>query len=386
MDVFVHPFWARGFRPFFLMGSLFAALVLPLWAGIFAGMEMPPMRVDPMLWHAHEMIFGFVLAIISGFLLTAVANWTGWAPVRGAHLAGLVMLWLAGRAAISCTFVPYVVAASLDLAFIPVLAVSLLVPLWKKRDLRNFVFLGLLTGLFLCNLGFHALQMREFLLGALFLVLTVVSIVGGRVVPAFTVAWLRFHGTPSAQQHNLTVADTASGGLFVMLALLALAGQAETAAFGWSALALCGVQVFRMSRHYPAKALAEPMLWILHAGFLWMALGLLMTGLSSFGLAPFPLALHALTAGSIGSFIIGMVCRVSMGHTGREIRASRPTVLAFALVQVAAVLRVFAPMVFPEYYTFWVGISSTFWTTAFLIFAVVYAPVLWHKRADGMAA
>ncbi len=385
--LFSDPVWGRGFRPFFMAGAGFAVISLPYWALVFAGTLSGPVGhlADPMLWHAHEMIFGFTLAIISGFLLTAVANWTGWAPVRGAHLAALLAVWGAGRIFMSFSVLPAMAANFIDLLFIPLLAISLFVPLWKKRDIRNFVFLGLLTGLFLCNLGFHATASRDFLLAALLLVMTVVSIVGGRVVPSFTVAWLRFHGTPAVQR-NLLIPDTIGGVLFIALSVLALFGQFEGVVFGGTSFILCGVLLWRISRHYPQKSLAEPMLWILHAGFAWMALGVFLLGLSAFDTVPLSIALHALTTGSIGSFVIGMISRVSLGHTGREIIAGKATVATFYMIQLAALLRVFAGFFVPELYVWWIGLSAVLWALAFGTFIVVYAPILWGRRADGLLA
>lgn len=375
-------FWGRGFRPFFFKAAVFAVLAVPLWAFVMSGIVpgAPGIFSDPLFWHAHEMIFGFTMAVVAGFLLTAVANWTGWAPVRGAHLFFLVALWAFGRAASAFPDVPFWLAGAINLVFIPCLAVSLFVPLWKSGNIRNFVFLGLLSVLFILESAFFALQDVKFLHAALFVMMAVVGIVGGRIVPSFSVAWLRFHGQ-HVQQKDLLGLDKVSFSLSLFLAGIVLVFGTDAAACGIAAFALAGVQTWRWRFYYPLATLAEPMLWILHAGFFWMILGFALLGLSAFGFAPISSAIHALTAGSIGSLTLGMMCRVTMGHTGRMIRANRATIVSFYLMQLSAALRVLGPVAFPGEILLVFQVSGVLWAACFLIYLFVYGPLLFKKSS-----
>lgn len=380
------PFLGRGFRPFFLLAALYGVAGLLLWVGSFQGWTSYGGAIgDGLLLHAHEMIYGFTVAVISGFLLTAVANWTGGAPVRQLQLLLLGLLWCAGRIVMNIDGLPLLAVAVVDCSFLPLLAVSLAVPLLRSRNTRNFIFLGLLGALFACNVAFFVMQDRQPLYIAMLIVLTMISLVGGRIIPAFTVASLRRMGI-TVRQQDQPLLDRLCLASMIFLALAFLFGEVPSFMVGVAAFAAAFVHLFRFFRYHPAKAVKDPMLWILHAGYLWLCLGLALIGFAGWGAVNFTAALHALTVGCIGSMCIGMMSRVTLGHTGREILAPSLTVASFALMQGAAVLRVAGPEAFPEHYLLWIMSSGVLWAVSFGLYVIVYAPMLVRARPDGLPA
>ncbi len=356
--IFNHVFFERGFRPFFLFGAIYSATSLLLWAGFYAGYVTPPsVMVDTVSWHAHEMIYGFTLAIIAGFLLTAVANWTGGAPVRQMQLAGLCALWLVGRIVINFDAgLPFWLVCALGTAFIPALAVSLSIPLLKSWNKRNFVFLGLLSALFACDISFMLSENRLYLHIALLMIAAMISLIGGRVIPAFTVAALRKRGMKIYQTDQMKMDIAAFVSLAILALLLVIIG-ADNFLFGSAAIVSAIIHTLRMRHYHTYLALCDPMLWILQMGYSWLVIALFLLGLSGFDFISFSSALHALTAGAIGTMTLGMMCRVTLGHTGQNISASPLTTFSFILMIVAGFVRVFGPLIIPAYANVWI-ISS----------------------------
>ncbi|MBK7362548.1 MAG: NnrS family protein [Micavibrio sp.] len=385
--LFEHPFLGRGFRPFFLLGALYSVISLLSWAGFYAGYTTPcPVLSDLVSWHAHELIYGFTIAIVAGFLLTAVANWTGGAPARQIHLAGLCLLWLAGRVAMNFDLgFPLWLIYTIEAAFIPALAISLSIPLLKSWSKRNFVFIGLLSVLFACDVIFLFSENRTPLYVALFMIVIMISLVGGRVIPAFTVGALRQKGKKLYQtdQRKMDVAAVVS---LAALALILVSFGSGNDVFGVIAIISAAIHALRMRHYHTRHTFHDPMLWMLQAGYLWLVVGLLLLGLSGFGFVPFSAALHALTAGAIGSMTLGMMCRVTLGHTGRNITASPMTVLSFALMIFAGVMRVFGSLIFPQYTLFWIIASACLWSASFGFYILTYLPMLWQPRSDGTPA
>lgn len=381
-----HPFWGRGFRPFFFAGAILAMLDILLWAGAYAGYTAPPdIFTDPIVWHAHEMIYGFVMAIVAGFLLTAVANWTGGAPVRQFQLMGLFALWLAGRVVLNIPGFPVWAMIAAELSFIPALAFSLAFPLIKSWNTRNFIFLAILTVIWICDAMFMFGQSRLPLYTALFLILLMISLIGGRIIPAFTVGALRRKG------HNVKIHDQHRMDALALLSLIAVIGV--LAVFGQGSVyfaAACFVSslihLTRMRRYHSRLALSDSLVWILHAGYGWLVVGLFLAGFSVFGIGVFPAALHAITVGAIGSMTLGMICRVTLGHTGRDLSSNTLTTFSFVLMQLAAILRSFGPVLIPEHYTFWVISSGILWSVCFMIYLLVYGTMLWLPRPDKQPA
>lgn len=384
--VFDHPFLGRGFRPFFFLGAVQATVSMALWALFLSGHDaLPATLSDPVFWHAHEMVFGFTMAIVAGFLLTAVANWTGGAPTRQIHLAVLCLLWILGRAAFLMPFLPAPMILLMEGLFLPALAISLAIPLWRSRNMRNFIFLGLLSILWLCDMTAITFQSRAPLHLAILVIVTMITLIGGRVIPAFTVAALRRKGI-AAFQHAQPKMDLAA--LISVLATLAalLIFGASSPVTGMAASAAAVTNALRLYHYKTIESLGDPMVWILHLGFAWMIIGFAMLGLSAFGAGSWSPALHALTAGAIGTMCIGMMCRVTLGHTGRDISAGRLTVLAFAAMQVGALSRVFGPLLWPMHSMESIMVSGIAWSATFALYLVAYMPILIAPRPDGTSA
>lgn len=385
--VFAHPVLGYGFRLFFILGALYSIVSLLIWGGFYAGLVMPPLfMVDPVSWHAHEMIYGYTMAIVAGFLLTAVANWTDSTPVRGFHLLGLGLLWLAGRIAMNFDLgFPDVVILIIEGAFIPALAFSLSIPLFKTWDKRNFVFLVLLSILFACDMLFLITKDRTSLYVAVIIIGTMISLIGGRIIPVFT--------EDALEERGEEVDETSQGGLDVLallsllLIILALVffKQEETVLAGTAFLSAI-IHALRLRRYHTLRILNDPMVWILHVGYSWVILGLFLLCISALGFVPFSIALHAFTAGGIGSMTLGMMCRVTLGHTGRSKIATKLTKLSFYLLQCAIFIRVFGLLIVPDYSIEWIISSSILWVLSFALYIWIYSPMLWKPDLDEQVA
>lgn len=374
--------FAKGFRPFFLLAALHASLTVPLWFLTLGGyLGLPAHFVAP-YWHAHEMVFGFALAVIAGFLLTAVSNWTGRETVTGAPLALLALLWLSGRALIFVPFdlSPWLVAV-VDLAFIPALGVVLGRPLIATMSRRNYGFLGLLTALFGANLAMHATLFGApapyLARGARFgvdVVVLMIVVMTGRILPMFTQNATRALGIRSHP-----ALDRAA---VLLLAALAL-GDGAGGGDSWlrPLAVVAGVLVVARAWHWGARhTLAHPLLWVLHAATGFIALGLLLRGAGAEASAA---TLHALTVGSIGLATLGMMARVALGHTGRMLAAPRLMTPAFLLVSLAASLRVLSPLFGQSVYLALTTLSGVAFALAFALYLVAYGPMLVKPRIDG---
>jgi uncharacterized protein involved in response to NO len=368
---------AKGFRPFFLLAALHAALFMPAWLLVLRGTLRPASYLGGTYWHAHEMLFGFTAAVVAGFLLTAVGNWTSRETVTGAPLALLALLWLAGRAAILLSDrLPRPMPALVDLAFLPALAVACARPIFQTDNRRNFPFVVLLGGLALANLGMHGgalgfapLWIRRGAWLAVHLVTVMILVMSARIVPMFT-----RNATGVQSITNAPTLDRVSvGGMVTVTALDALVA------------AVTGLTVFlRMIPWGTRYTLKQPLLWILHAGHAFVGLGLVLRGLALYSPTLGPsAALHALTAGAIGSLTLGMMARVSLGHTGRMLAVKPVITLAFALVVLAAIVRVVGPLLGARGWLHAMLGSGALFSLAFLLYAVVYTPILLAPRVDG---
>ena len=376
------PVLRLGFRPLYIAGTLFAALALPIWLVMFFGQLAWTPNAPPLLWHAHEMLFGFAVAIIVGFLLTAAKAWTGLPTARGPVLAALLLLWLAAR--IAALVGPYFLYAVLDLALLPLVALILVRVLLKARNYRNLPLALLLALLAAANLLFHlalmgmlALSAMTPLYAALALIVMIECVMGGRVIPAFTMAvtpGLKLVVRPALER--FTLGATALGLLLWLLAAPAL----PTAAVLLLASAL---QLRRLLGWRSDVTRQRPILWILHAAYAWIPVALALLALAQFGLVSNSAGVHALAVGATGGLIIGMVTRTARGHTGRPLQVSRPEVLAYALVMTAALLRVVLPLLAPSLYVVALLAASVAWSAAFLIYLWIYTPWLLRTRLDG---
>ena len=374
---------ALGFRPFFLVAGALAVVAMPVWLAVLRGWLPGDSYYGATTWHAHAILFGYATAVIAGFLLTAVRNWTGMPTASGWELGALAGLWLAGRIA-PWLPVPGPLIAALDLTFPLLLALSLLKPLWQGANRANRVFLGLLGGMSAASLLVHlqALGLTEgtalvgdrLMLGLILLTLLIVS---GRIMPFFTRS-----AVPGAAPRVRPWVERLTFGLAGLWVLADMAWPGSPLA-GVLALGLAALQVLRLAGWHHPRVWANAMLWVLYSGYLWLILGLLLNGLAHLGLAaPFP-ALHALTAGTIGVFTLGMMSRVTLGHTGRPMQAPLATTAAFWILNLAALTRVFGPLLLPSRYGDWLLVSGVLWTLAFGLFLWVHGPMLFLPRADG---
>lgn len=372
-----------GFRPFFFLGSLYAALTVPIWLWSYFGGAGPVGPLPGLAWHAHEMLFGYLGAVMAGFVLTAVPNWTGRLPISGAPLAALVGIWLVGRVAMFLQPEP-ISAAILDLAFPLTLAAAVWREILARRNFRNAPIALLLTLFAFANLLDHAAGLHTALTGlgiriALAVAALMIALVGGRVIPSFTRNWMARSGLsplPAAMDHLDKVALGVTA-----IALVGWIVAPEAPAVGTGLLS-AGVLLFaRLMRWRGYRALGEPIVLVLHLGYLWLAVALLLLGLAALapGVVPASSAIHALTAGAVGTMTLAVMTRASRGHTGRPIVADGPTVAIYCLVTLGAVLRVAAPFFDAGYLPALVA-GGVLWSAAFALFALAYAPMLLTRR------
>jgi len=374
-----------GFRPFFLLAALHAGLAIPAWMALLHGAGVPGAPFPPLAWHAHEMLYGFVLAAVAGFMLTAVPSWTGARGFAGTPLAVLVAVWLAGRAAVTLPLgLPATAVAALDLAFPVALALAITPSLLRSGNRRNLVFVALLALLFAANLRFHLAggAGNAGLLLAVDSMLLMTAVVGGRVTPAFTSGWLKQRGIDARIRSGtrLDAAALAATAAVLVVDLLAPGGLAAGAIAAAASVLLAA----RLARWQGHRTVREPLLWVLHLGYAWLPVALALKAAALLG-APLPGAswLHALTAGGFATLILAVMSRAALGHTGRALVAPRGAVAAYLLLTAAALCRVFGPAIAPAAWTLWLGAAALLWTLAFAAFLASYAPILLRPRADG---
>jgi uncharacterized protein involved in response to NO len=360
--------FALGFRPLYLLAGAYAALAVPLWAAQYLGW-LP--GANP-LWHAHEMLFGYAFAVIAGFLLTAVRAWTGRPTPTGAALAGIAALWVAARVLALFSLAAAAVAGML---FAIAVAWGIGKPLLASGNRRNYFFIALVLALGAAGILFQHAARLALTLG-LDVVLFVIAVMAGRVVPMFT-----NNGVPGAKATRQPLLERAALGS--VLALIACDALGLDAAAAPVALAAAALHAARLALWDPLRALAKPIVWILHLSYAWLVAHLALRGLAGFGLAPAALATHALTIGAIGGLTLGMMTRTSRGHTARPLVAGAAEVAAYVMVQLAAATRVLVPLAVPEFYVAAVIGSATLWSAAFAAFTLAYIPVLTRPRLDG---
>lgn len=385
------PLLGRGLRPFFLLAGLYAVLSLLLWLGVLAGHCSLPTAFDPVVWHAHEMLFGFALAAVAGFVLTAVPHWTGRPVLSGIPLALLVLLWLAGRLAVAFSgWVGPLTAATLDLLFPAALMAVVANDIVRARHWHGLLLVAVLGAFLAANLLMHLAAATEWWeLGeigrrlGLGVLVTLISLIGGRVIPNFTGNWLQGRGEQRPPLlgpiDRLAVMATAAG-------LLSWTIQPESAVSG-SLIALAAIaQAARLARWRGHRTLTEPLVWSLHLAYLWMpiGLGLLALGILAPDAMPASAGIHALAAGAIGGMILAMTTRATLGHTGRTLHADRWTLTLYLVVWLGAVARVASALI-PAAYPTLLGTAGILWLCAFALFVLRYGPMLVTARVDGRA-
>ena len=379
-----YPFFRGGFRPFFFGGAAWALIALALWICSLTGQISLPTALEPLAWHRHEMLFGFVGAVICGFLLTAVPNWTGRLPIAGWPLAGLFALWAAARLALFFSSV-----TGLWLASILDVGVFLTLGLVAAREVleannRNLPVVGmiLLYGLadatdYLASTG--AIPWPD--IGwqmAISIVVLLISLIGGRIIPSFTRNWMAKRGMKEGLPTQPGRFDLFVIGATAVALLFWLAGPPSTVT-GSVLIVAAILQAIRWIRWSGCRTFADPLVLILHVGYLWVPVGLVLLGTSLAGLAPRSAAIHALTAGAMATMILAVMTRASLGHTARELRANAATVVMYILVTAGAVLRVAASLRLIDY-NMGIDAAGIAWGGAFLLFMIAYAPVLWRPR------
>jgi len=379
--------FALGFRPFFLLAGVFAVALMAVWVFTFMGSVAVTTYYGQVVWHSHEMIFGYTVAVIAGFLLTAVRNWTNLPTPSGAPLAAMAGLWLLGRIA---PFFPAVAPAWLialvDLLFLPALIVGIGIPLVRSGQKRNLFFLLILAALFAADLLVHSQVLgiapnaarRGTLLG-LNLIILIIVIMGGRVIPFFTERALQGFVPKRWAAIEYLAPGSVVGYLLVELAL------PDSALAGWLAASAAVINGIRLAGWYTHRYWSVPLLWVLHLGYVWVGVGFGLKAVAAFGVVPGQFTLHAFTVGAIGVLTLGMMARVSLGHTGRPLKAAPAMAVAFALLNLAAVARGVLPLLFPQSLIQFVALSGALWGAAFLIFLFIYAPILLRPRIDGKA-
>lgn len=377
-----------GFRPFFLLAAFYAAAAVPVWLVLMTDAAALPTALAPMQWHAHEMIFGFALAGIMGFYLTAVPNWTGAPPLRGAALGFLVALWLAARAAMWLSAaLPAGLVALLAITPPLGLAVFVLPTLARARQRRNLMFLviplalaGAILLVHLEPLGWAADSARTGLRLGIDIALLLITVIGGRIVPTFTTNALKARGD-SVLPRSVPWLDRLA---ILSVAALLIADTTERALpIGIAALAAALLNGARLAGWRPLRTVRTPLLGVLHLGYGWLVAGFALQAVAALtDLVPPTAALHALTVGAIGTMMLAVMSRAALGHTGRPLVAPPATVAAYGLVSLAALIRLGGAMT-PEWYLPMIQAAGVLWSLGFALFLWDYAPILLRPRIDG---
>jgi uncharacterized protein involved in response to NO len=375
--------FSYGFRPFFLGGALWAALGILLWLPQYAGELSLPTAFGPVGWHIHEMLYGYVGAVVAGFLLTAVPNWTGQLPINGVPLAALAALWLAGRLAIlfSAT-IGAVAAAVIDIAFLAVLAATMLREILAGKNWRNLRVIGVLGVFIAGNVVFHAEAIvrgsAEYGLrigiGA---VIALIMLVGGRIVPSFTHNWIK-RENPGRLPQSFSRFDAVSLAV-AGLALVAWVVFPGHAAAGALLILAALLQAMRLARWAGDRTLADRLVLVLHVGFAFVPVGFALTGAAVLfpGAVPLSAGLHAWTTGAMGIMTLAVMTRASLGHTGQSLEAGAATQAIYAGAFFAAVLRIIAAFAPSLVLLHLAGLA---WVAAFAGFALAYGPLLVRAR------
>lgn len=384
----IMPILRLGFRPFFLLGSLFSLFAMLLWVLTLTGnVSIIPLN-GVFWWHAHEMLFGFVPAIIAGFLLTAVQTWTGIPSVKGTKLLFLVIVWLLARFLLLLNLdIPLLLVMAIDVLFLPLTAFYLGKPIVHIKQYRNLIFVPVLLLMTIANiltylpyLGFNPDLLKQGQHGMVLLATMLVAILGGRVVPMFTA-----NGTKTTKVLPVNMLEIAAiSSLFIIFLFLITGLTQYPMVLGGLCLFSAAIHTWRNLRWRPWVTTQIPLVWVLHGtmAFIPIGLGLLAIHylLNSLSLSS---ALHALTVGVLGGMIIAMMSRVSLGHSGRKLNAKPIIVIGFYCIILSAITRSILVALIPELIMQWWLISGGLWCLAFVCFVWVYFPILTTARLDG---
>lgn len=380
---------AHPFRPFFLLTGVYGALTVIAWMGLLFGGVSLPLGWSPVHWHSHEMLLGLIPAAIAGFLLTAICNWTGAAPLRGWGLLVLITIWLAGRVAMwTASWWPAGIVAVLDLLFLPVMAAYMARVLLVHGNKRNLPIAGILLLLSLANvmmhIGFVAGATRWLKHGelmALGLVMLMMVVIGGRIIPLFTANWLRKHGDQADAVKSFATLDRAA----LIATILVIPCDFITGTpwlTGVMALLAGALNAVRLLGWSGWRAAREPLLWILHLGYGWIVFALLLKSAAAFNLVAPTAWQHALGAGAMATLILGVMTRVALGHTGRSLTLPQFGIVIYVAITLAALARVLVALQLLDYRA-GLLLAAVSWTLAFGVFVLIYWPILTRPRADG---
>jgi uncharacterized protein involved in response to NO len=387
-DTYRFALFHLGFRPFFLAAMIFAIVAMLFWLLLYLSLgNIHLVSLTPVDWHAHEMIYGYSMAVIVGFLLTAIRNWTGIQTVHGPGLIVLVMLWLGARL---MPFIPMdsnlQIMAGLDLMFMLGSLLVMSVPIVKAKQWNQMGIILIVSLLLIGNLLFYlgALQLLEQgvrwgLYVGLYVVLGMILIIGRRVIPFFIEKGVN---GPVAIK-NWHWIDITTVVLFILFAVLDVFTMYSRLVVGL-ALGLCLVNCIRLYGWYTSRIFSKPLLWVLYLAYIFLVAGFAMKVVGYFYGLSTTAYVHLFTIGGIGLMTTGMMARVTLGHTGRNVFEPPAILIAvFALLVVSVVFRVFLPLLLLEYYLWWIVLSQLVWIVAFSLLLWTYLPMLIKPRIDG---
>jgi uncharacterized protein involved in response to NO len=375
--------FSHGFRPFFLFGAVYAGAMVPLWLVVFAGDIALPTAFVPRDWHVHEMLFGYVGAVIAGFLLTAIPNWTGRLPIQGGPLAILFAAWLAGRLAVTFSgLIGWQLALAADAAFLLLLAAAAVREIVAGRKWSNLKVVGIISLLAAANIAFHVEAHLDGVAdystrAGIALVVTLVCVIGGRIVPSFTRNWLarREPGRLPVPFGRFDAVAMAAGVCAMVAWVAAPSGRLVAGALGVAGL----LHIVRLARWAGYRTVSDRLVLVLHIAYAFVPAGFLLAALSALDLVAPSAGIHAWTGGAIGSMTLGVMTRASLGHTGQALSAPIATQFVYAAIVVAALARVCAALE-PANASPLLIVAGVAWTAAFLGFALAYAPLLCRIR------
>ena len=374
---------SSGFRPFFFLGALYAGFAVMIWTPMLSGELSLPTGFSPRDWHIHEMLYGYVAAVMTGFLLTAIPNWTGRLPLQGMPLLVLVVTWAAGRVAVGVSgVVGLLAAAMIDVAFLVLVAAAAAREIVVGRNWRNLKVVGIIAVLATGNVAFH---LENYFTGSahysirlgIAAVVTLVMLIGGRIIPSFTRNWLvrENPGRLPAPFDRFDMTAIGAGACALLLWVAAPTGSMTGAAL----VLVAALHAIRLSRWAGDRTWREQLLLVLHVGYCFVPLGFVLTAFAAWELAAASAGLHAWTVGAVGTLTLAVMTRASLGHTGRELTASAPTQLIYAAILVAALARITASLE-PRWSNPLLDLAALTWVIAFLGFCIVYGPALCRAR------
>lgn len=375
--------FSNGFRPFFFFGSVYAGAVMMVWLPAFYGQLKLGSALAPRDWHVHEMLFGYIAAVVAGFLLTAVPNWTGRLPLQGRPLILLFSTWVAGRLAVSVSaWIGWAPAAAIDCMFLILLAAAAAREIIAGKKWDNLKIVAIVSLLAAGNLGFHLeahfTGAAEYATrGGITVVITLIALIGGRIIPGFTRNWLakRAPGPMPAPFGRFDIVTVA----FSVIALLFWVVRPLDRTTGGLLLACGSLHLVRLLRWSGHRTLADRLVLILHVAYAFIPIGFVLAALSAFDVVAPGAGIHAWTGGAIGTMTLAVMSRATLGHTGQRLEASAATHVIYAAVIIAAVARVCAVLE-ADHAAVLLEVAGIAWTGAFLGFAAAYATTFWSPR------